>query len=100
MVDTGAEQRLCDKGASLLPIGIKSIDAAFDRGAVIRILSPEGTPIAVGITNYASDEIGKLLGVKTDQIEQVLGYTYGDEIIHRDNMVLLKKANRKTNGSD
>lgn len=87
-VDPGAEKQLSSKGASLLPIGISKVAGNFERGAIIQVVSQTGTAIAVGITNYSSDELKKLIGVKTSQIEPLLGYTYGDEMIHRDNMVL------------
>lgn len=85
-LDKGAVEQVARKGASLLPVGISKIDKTFERGAIVLLVSPEGKAIGVGVTNYASYEIEKLIGVKTDQIEERLGYTCGDEIVHRDNM--------------
>lgn len=89
-IDSGAEHRLWKGGASLLPIGITKVESSFDRGAIIRIISPLGKPVASGITNYSSSEIQKLMGAHSKDIEERLGYTYGNEVVHRDNMTLLK----------
>jgi glutamate 5-kinase len=87
-VDAGAANKLCRGGASLLGVGVTAIDGEFDRGAHVRIVSPDSKPIAAGITNYGSQEIQQLIGVKSSQIATVLGYTYGEEIIHRDNLAV------------
>lgn len=89
-VDAGAEQRLREHGASLLPVGITKASHHFDRGAIVHIISPKGQPIAAGISNYSSQEIEKLLGAHSNQIEELLGYSYGHEVVHRDNMTLMK----------
>lgn len=91
VVDNGAAEKLAKQGASLLPIGISGSSGTFERGSIVQVTSQEGSLIAIGITNYSSDELKKLAGIKTDQIEIILGYTYGDEMIHRDNMVLVEK---------
>lgn len=88
-LDAGAEQKITKHGASLLAVGIKQIDLSFERGGVVQIISHEGYPIAIGLSSYSSEEIKKLIGIKTYQIENVLGYNCGDEIVHRDNMVLV-----------
>lgn len=88
-LDEGAEHKIAEQGASLLSVGIKRVDSPFERGAIVQMMSLDGRPIAVGLTNYSSDEILKLLGAKTHQIEEILGYSCGDEIIHRDNMVII-----------
>lgn len=88
-IDQGAVEQLSSKGASLLPVGISKVAKAFERGAIVQLVSPEGEPIGVGMTNYSSQEIEKLIGKQTGQIEELLGYTCGDEIVHRDNMSLI-----------
>jgi glutamate 5-kinase len=88
-VDAGAVSKLRRHGASLLGVGITAVLGDFDRGDVVRVVSPDDHPLAVGIANYASSETQRLVGVRSGQIETVLGYSYGDEIIHRDNMVIL-----------
>lgn len=88
-VDAGAAARLRKNGASLLPVGITAVAGEFERGEIVRVVSPDGRPLAVGITNYTHDEVRRLIGVKSAHIEATLGYSYGDEIIHRDNLALL-----------
>jgi glutamate 5-kinase len=87
-VDAGAAKKLRHHGASLLPVGITRLNGDFDRGMVVRVLTPDGQPIAVGLVNYASHEIAQLIGVRSAQIAGVLGYTFGEEVIHRDNLVV------------
>lgn len=90
-LDVGAEQQVFNKGASLLPVGVTDTIDPFERGAVVQLISTKGQPIAVGISNYSSEEIQKIMGIKSDLIEECLGYTYGDEVVHRDNLALLRK---------
>jgi glutamate 5-kinase len=87
-VDNGAVAKLSKNGASLLPVGITGLSGDFERGAPVRILTPEGKPIGAGIVNYGCQEVQQLIGVKSAQIASVLGYTYGEEVIHRDNLAL------------
>tara|TARA_B100000029_G_scaffold394720_1_gene392276 strand:- start:1843 stop:2988 length:1146 start_codon:yes stop_codon:yes gene_type:complete len=88
-VDKGAKNALI-KNASLLPSGILSIHGKFERGDVIYITSDNGThPFACGITNYSSTDVHQISGQQSTDIEATLGYNYGEEIIHRDNLVNL-----------
>lgn len=87
-VDAGAARAL-SHGGSLLPAGVTGVKDDFERGEPVRILSPDGRAIAVGLTNYASADLAQLCGRQTSEIETLLGYTFGDEIIHHNNMVLL-----------
>lgn len=89
-IDQGAEQKLRFSGASLLAVGIVRTSASFERGALVQLVSPEGQPIAVGITNYGSADIQKLIGSHSKHIEDILGFSYGPEVIHRDNMTRIK----------
>ncbi|WP_394795620.1 glutamate 5-kinase [Armatimonas sp.] len=88
-VDTGAVRRLKQGGASLLPVGITRLDGTFERGDAVRILAPGGAPIAIGLSAYSTDELARLMGFSSRQILHRLGYTCGDEAVHRDNLVLL-----------
>ena len=88
MVDEGAARAL-HKGGSLLPVGVRQLDGRFERGDTVRVLDPSGREIARGLVNYAYDDLARILGKQSDQIEAILGFAYGDEVIHRDNMVLL-----------
>ncbi len=87
IVDAGAAKAL-QSGKSLLPAGIRSFTGVFDRGDTIRILDTEQHEVGVGVTNYSSDNLTGMIGCKASQIETILGYTYGDEVIHHDFMIL------------
>ncbi len=91
-VDDGAKRQVLERGASLLPVGAVHVDGDFERGAVIDVRLENGKPFAVGIANYSSADIKKLLKAHSDDIEKLLGYSLGDEIIHRDNLVARNKA--------
>ena len=88
-VDEGARDVLQKKGKSLLPSGIAGVEGRFERGACVRVCSPDGKEFAKGLSDYSSAEIARLAGHNSSEIEQILGYRYADVIIHRDNMVLL-----------
>lgn len=89
VVDAGARDVLSRHGRSLLPSGIAKVEGRFDRGACVRVLDPEGVEFARGITDYSSQEVEKIRGHQSGEIEQILGFRYGDDVIHRDNLVLL-----------
>jgi len=89
-IDVGAERKLRHEGASLLAVGIVRVSPCFERGAIVQLISPSGHSMAVGMTNYGSDEIQKLIGSHSKHIEDLLGYSHGPEVIHRDNMTLVK----------
>ena len=89
-IDHGAAEKLRFGGASLLAVGIVRTTGKFERGSLVQLISPEGEPIAVGITNYGNDEIHKLIGSHSKHIEDILGFSYGPEVIHRDNMTRIK----------
>lgn len=89
-VDTGCEHAL-HAGASLLAAGVVAVDGTFAEGDVVRVLNQSGRELARGRTNYASADIEKIRGVHTDKIITILGSKPYDEIIHRDNLVLLAK---------
>ncbi len=87
-VDAGAARALA-RGGSLLPAGVCRVAGDFERGDTIRVVNAEGRAIAVGLTSYSSPDLARLCGRQSGEIEAILGYTYGDEIIHRNNMILL-----------
>ena len=89
-VDKGAVKVLMQGGASLLPVGICSVEGDFERGATLAVLSPSGREIAHGLSNYKSGDLRKLCGKKSSEIVELLGYSYGDAVLHRNNMVVLK----------
>lgn len=87
-VDSGAAQQLSRGSASLLPVGITQVEGSFERGDAVRIQSAEGTFLGIGLVAYSAEELARLRGLASRQIADVLGYTAGDEAIHRDNLVL------------
>jgi glutamate 5-kinase len=91
VLDEGAKDAVLNKGKSLLPSGIVGVEGVFTPGDPVACVDEAGNQIAKGLVNYGSDEIKKIQGLKTSKIEQVLGYKHYDEIIHRDNMAVLKK---------
>ena len=89
VVDHGARTALLDAGKSLLPSGIVGVEGDFARGECVDIADGQKNSIARGIVNYSSSDIGKIKGSKSIEIEKKLGYKYTEEVVHRDNMVLL-----------
>ena len=89
VIDQGAVTALKEKGKSLLPSGIKEVKGEFSSGDAVYCIDEKGLRIAKGLTNYSSEELGKIKGLRTSEIEKTLGYKYADEVIHRDNLVLV-----------
>ena len=89
VVDDGAASVLRSQHRSLLPAGVKDVRGTFERGDIISILDVRQAQIACGITNYGSSDIDEIKGVHSDRIAETLGHQYGDEIVHRNNMVIL-----------
>jgi glutamate 5-kinase len=87
-IDEGAVRAL-QRGGSLLPVGITAVAGNFERGDTVRIANPEGVESARGIVNYGSRDLALIMGHPSDGIESILGYHFGDEVIHRNDMVLL-----------
>ena len=87
-IDNGASRAL-KNGKSLLPAGIIKVEGQFLKGENILIVDENGKDCARGLTSFSSEEIIKVKGLKSDQIENVLGYSSKSEIIHRDDMVKL-----------
>lgn len=87
-VDAGALRAL-NHGGSLLPAGVVRVSGEFERGDTVRVVGSEGQQIAVGLCNYPSADVRQICGKHSAEIEAVLGYTLGDEVIHRNNMILL-----------
>lgn len=87
-LDEGAVKALTVHGKSLLPSGITKVEGAFNVGDAVTCLTEDGKKIAKGLTNYSSQELMRIKGEKTSEIEGLLGYKYSDEVIHRDNLVL------------
>lgn len=88
-VDDGAARALTTRGASLLPGGILAVQGDFERGAPIDIADRDGKPFARGLTNFSSEELGRIKGKRSNQIESTLGYVYTPEVVHRNDLTLL-----------
>jgi glutamate 5-kinase len=87
-IDDGAGRAL-KRGGSLLPVGVSSVEGTFERGDTIRVTDLTGREIARGIANYSADDLSRIQRRQSDEIEALLGYNYGDEVIHRNDLVLL-----------
>ena len=88
VVNDGAKKMICEGGKSVLAVGITGAVGKFSSGDMVKVLDGEGNQIARGFVNYSADEVGKIKGKRSSEIESILGYKDFDEVIHRDNMVL------------
>lgn len=89
LVDAGARRAVCGKGKSLLAAGITGVDGTFRVGQMVDIHDETGMTIARGLVNYSSRDIHKIMGRRSDKIESILGEKGFDEVVHRDNMVVV-----------
>jgi glutamate 5-kinase len=97
-VDEGARRALVEQGRSLLPSGVVEVRGEFHRGDVVELEDAEGRVFGRGLTNYSSAEVQELRGRKTSEIASALGAKPYDEIVHRDNMVILEE--HRPNGKE
>ncbi|MCH2305801.1 MAG: glutamate 5-kinase [SAR202 cluster bacterium] len=88
-IDEGALVAIQEKSGSLLSVGIKNVTGSFNRGDIVSIVGPNLVSFAVGITDYDSGDIIKIMGKRSEKFDELLGYNYGEEVIHRNNMVLI-----------
>ncbi len=88
-VDDGAKEAIIKKGKSLLPSGVAKIDGVFEAGEVVHCVDRHGREFARAVVNYSSIELEKIKGIKTREIEKILGYKYYDEVAHRDNLAVM-----------
>jgi glutamate 5-kinase len=94
-LDEGAKQAVVEEGKSLLPSGIANVEGEFEAGDPVTCVDGNEMPLAKGLVNYNSRDIRKIMGLKTGKIEQVLGHKDYDEIIHRDNLAVMKRSRRQ-----
>jgi len=92
VIDEGAARALVERGRSLLPAGILRVEGAFRIGDSVACVNDRGDEVARGLAGYSSDDVERLAGQPTKEIARVLGYSNGDEVIHRDDLVLLRDA--------
>ena len=88
-IDNGAFIALRGSNTSLLPAGVISVSGNFDRGDIVAIVDELGSIVGAGISNYGSGDLEKIKAARSNRIHEILGYHYSDEVIHRDNLVLL-----------
>ncbi len=89
VVDAGARQAVQTQGRSLLPIGVVQVVGTFGKGDVVALCDAEGVEFARGLTNYSSAAAERLRGLRTEQIREALGELPYEEIVHRDNLVVV-----------
>jgi len=88
LLDQGAIRAVVERGKSLLPSGISGVEGGFERGDAVRLCNLDGAEFARGVVNYTQAELLRIIGRNSSEIEKILGYKYGDEVVHRDNLVL------------
>jgi len=88
-LDDGAVKILRDAGKSLLAVGVKSLSGSFQRGDLVSCRDLQGREIARGLINYGADDAHKIMGRPSAEFEALLGYADDDELIHRDNLVVI-----------
>lgn len=91
VVDAGAARAIVEQGSSLLAIGIRALSGIFEKGDPVAIVDENNVELARGQINYTSSQVAKIIGVRSDGIEKILGECPYQEIIHRDNMALSPK---------
>ena len=100
VVDDGAKRALVERGASLLPIGIVEVEGDFGIGARVDLIDGSGEAFAVGLVSYSASEIQRMKGRQSGEFQEVLGYRYVEEIVHREDLVLLDVKTNKRESSD
>ena len=100
VVDDGAKHAVMERGASLLPAGIVKVEGEFGIGARVDLLDGRGQAFAVGLVSYPASEIQRMKGRQSEEFQEVLGYKYVEEIIHREDLVLLDVKNNNGESFD
>jgi len=96
LVDTGARKALAGQGRSLLPSGVRGVEGSFGIGDPVDIAVEGEAPFARGLAGYGADEVRRIAGLKSSEIERTLGYKYLDEVVHRNDMVLTDAGREAT----
>lgn len=89
VVDNGARQAILERGGSLLPAGVLAVSGKFVVGDVVTLEASDGSCFARGLVNYSSIDLERIRGLKTDRILEILGVCAYDEVIHRDDLVVI-----------
>ena len=88
VLDAGAERAVAEQGKSLLPIGVLQTSGDFAKGDVVGLRSVSGAEIGRGLSNYASDQMERIIGLPSGQIQEILDHSPYEEVVHRDNLVV------------
>ena len=88
-VDGGAADALRNRRGSLLPVGVRGACGDFGRGELVSVLDPDDREIARGLSSYNCQDVSRIAGTSSAQIAERLGYEFGAEVIHRNNMVVI-----------
>ena len=98
-LDEGASRAVREQGRSLLPAGVRAVRGEFARGDIVALIDSGGSQLAVGLSNYSSAEAERIRGRRSSEIAAELGYDYGSELVHRNNLALTEpSAARATSG--
>ncbi len=89
IVDAGAQHAVLERGSSLLPAGVLAVSGDFLAGDVVTLETTDGTCFARGLVNYGSSDLDRIRGMKTDRVLEILGVCACDEVIHRDDLVVI-----------
>ncbi|PKO12450.1 MAG: glutamate 5-kinase [Chloroflexi bacterium HGW-Chloroflexi-10] len=87
-IDSGAAQAVRN-GGSLLPVGVVDLGGSFQRGDVVRIIDQQQKQVCLGMVNYSHEDLIKIRGVQSGEIESCLGYSYGDEVLHHNHLLIM-----------
>jgi glutamate 5-kinase len=89
-LDAGAQRAIEKQGRSLLAVGVTRVEGTFRKGDVVALSREDGTELARGLTNYGAEEMTRIAGQPTERISEILGHRPYDEVVHRDNLTLVK----------
>jgi glutamate 5-kinase len=89
VVDAGAREAVQRRGRSLLPIGVVQVHGSFGKGDVVALCDAAGEEFARGLTNYSAADTGRIIGLRTPQVAELLGDVPYEEVVHRDNLVVI-----------
>lgn len=91
VLDAGAVRAVLERGTSLLPAGVTGVEGTFEAGDPVELVGPDGHLVARGLVSYDAEEVPPLLGRSTSELREALGPGYDRELVHRDDLVLVRK---------
>ena len=95
-IDEGAVKALVRHGRSLLPAGVIGVEGVYGRGDLVAVVGPDGSVVAHGLTNYGIEDLSRVMMRDSSAIANILGYEYGEEVIHRNNLALKSSIDRRS----